>query len=300
MKALAMRLSRCAEAGAALMLTACLWSCAGPEPITAPETDTRTVGGAVDAALIAELADAQDLRLERLAHVHRLGTASLTWTDEQGEPQREPQLEMSLFHRRPLDTAIELRKFGVGTIFWLGSDPARWWVFDLRPGMERRMTVGEHDGQGPDWLPPASVPLLIGLAPYPRDPARWRQLSDGRLAMRVDTRDHDLPVRAIIYLDAADRRPERVEMASVGGRHRLITTLGDYTFVNIGGVAPFDRPRIPHRITIVRDDNAFQLELRMDAPESSPPLERWDRLFALPGLQERFRPEEIEGSWPPQ
>jgi len=273
--------------------------CRTPQAVVTPDAGPVQVRGTVEPEVAARLAEAQDLRLERLTHLHRLGTASLTWTDADGSPQREPQLEMTLFHRRPADTAIELRKFGIGTIFWMGSDINRWWVFDLRPGNERSLSVGAIDDESDaQLLPPSAVPMLLGLSAFPRDPARWRRLGDGRLSTRLDG-EGDVTVRALLFLDEASGQPRRVEVARVGSRQRLIATLDEDVWVDVGGVAPFDRPRLPHHITIVRDDGAFRLELRLDAPEGTPPEGRWDRLFDLNGLTDRYRPERIDGPWPP-
>jgi len=273
--------------------------CRAPEPITVPEAPSQRGVRHVTVQAIEPVVRAQALRMERLAHLHRLGTASLTWTDDEGEAHREPQLELTLFHRRPYDTAAEFRKFGVGTIIWLGADAEGWWVFDLRPGMPRTLLGDVHrkaaGGESPAgaMIPPAAIAALFGLVALPEEPSQWRQLANGDLVARLE----DAESRTLVYLDGTTQMPRRVEVAPRGARHRLIATLAEDRYIDVAGVAPFDRPFFPHRILIVRDDEAFRLDVRLDAPESTPPDSRWSRLFDVTGLMERFRPEIIEGPW---
>lgn len=287
---------RAARMSVLAALLVLVWTGCRSRPDAAPGADVE-VPAPPDEARIAFLVERQALRAARLDHVHRSGVASLSWTDESGTRRREPQVELTLWHRRPAELAIEIRKAALGTIFWVGGQGRTWWFFDLTTRGDRVAWIGSDAAARPARpgldLSALAVIDLLGLTPIPAEPRAWSSLPGGRLEVVVALGDDGNRTLALRFPPTGED-PESAELRDADGDMLYAASYSAYVYVDTEGVAPFDRPRLPERVVITARDDAMEVRLTLVEPPAPFDPSRWDRLFDFERLCAHLRPDRTE------
>ncbi len=217
-----------------------------------------------------ETAERYNERTEKLDRLWSRATTRFEYRDTEGRKRRE-QGEGTLQFLQPSKFALSVGKLGE-TIFWLGCDEERYWLFELHE--VKRASVGLHENLGSPCnmnsgviAHPHDVVELMGITPLPTtwpgvpdgsDVGRTTWSADGRWLI-VDSPGSDGYKR--YYLDPDTLEPGRCELYSYPERDLLMTaTLSEYEAVDVRGVAAF-RPRIATRVDVTTPDGESRLIL---------------------------------------
>lgn len=248
----------------------------------------------------AEVTTAQARRLQALDQFYASGQIELRWRDEKGNHFEYGRGEF--FFRAPDETALSLTKVGE-RFLWVGSAGGARWMFDLR---ERAPTLWLIGGEGPiegavEVVAASSGPLdlrrlslvdALGLFPLPAAEDLDAVLDDGDPIV-VEFEGDGGPLR--VSVDAATRRPQRVEVLDDEGLVVLRSDLARFEPVDRPGRPPGNRPTFPNSVLIeTADDAADRQEVRLFLePDPRGETRIVDRLFQLDGLVASLRPVRV-------
>lgn len=272
-----------------MLATLLLVGCAAPP--AGPDADA-------DAPTYAALAAAQNRRLDQLARMQAGGSVELRWTDEDGRHFEKADLDLLL--ELPARTALRISKLTSEDLFWLGSDPERFWYFDLLAEPTRLMTAPHGTaitapGAGaPIALQPLVIVDLLGLTRMPDAPG------DAPVVRRDDERDgwvvslEGTGGRVQLGFAAHTRLPAWVEALDGDGAIVATSTLEEYASVSAAGTAPLDLPRFPEKITIRDAEERGSVTLFLRDQTTRVDARRFERLFDLDTLVKVLRPQRIE------
>jgi hypothetical protein len=278
----------------------------------APEAERRgspgVAAGPPDMDAVIALIEAHNRRLELLTRFWAGGVIEFRWVDDEGKEHFEPQVNARLWLDLPRRTALRAAKMDE-VLFWLGSDPEHYWMFDLM-GEETVLYVGRHaerpdDARNPLMVRPLSLVDLLGLAPIPvpeadgvsAEASGWFSFDADRDACVITAQGAGGPIR--VFLDRGTGLPMRVETLSREGEVLLFSELGRYASVPIRGVARAARPKIPTLIDLADPAETISVKLALDRPSGDIENQPWENIFALSRLLQAMRPDRIEGDVAP-
>jgi hypothetical protein len=254
---------------------------------------------------IADCVAAQDERAGKLASFEAFAAVRLRYTDENG-PQ-EDQLDGAIYLAPGNKGAFDLKLLGERWA-WLGGDGAQSWVYLAPPKRPSVLHVYDRlvDGAATDaaeavgsaeltLLTPASLRLLLGIAPIGRDvetvlvgaaPAPIHERCAVRFSPSART-------RAEIEF-TADRLPRRITVRAIDGTEIVRADLANFERVRLPDVALGGWPAVPTSIameaarskagaTILIDKERLQGVRRRARPE----------FFDLGELQAYLMPAEV-------
>lgn len=254
---------------------------------------------------IADCVAAQDERAGKLASFEAFAAVRLRYTDENG-PQ-EDQLDGAIYLAPGSKGAFDLKLLGERWA-WLGGDGVQSWVYLAPPKRPSVLHVYDRlvDGAATDaaeavgsaeltLLTPASLRLLLGIAPIGRDaetvlvgaaPAPIHERCAVRFSPSAKT-------RAEIEF-TADRLPRRIVVRAIDGTEIVRADLASFERVRLPDVALGGWPAVPTSVameaarskagaTILIDKERLQGVRRRARPE----------FFDLGELQAYLMPAEV-------
>ena len=254
---------------------------------------------------IADCVAAQDGRAGKLSSFEAFAAVRLRYTDENG-PQ-EDQLDGAIYLAPGNKGAFDLKLLGE-RLAWLGGDGVQSWVYLAPPKRPSVLHVYDRlvDGAATDaaeavesaeltLLTPASLRLLLGIAPIGRDaemvlvgaaPAPIHERCAVRFSPSART-------RAEIEF-TADRLPRRIVVRGVDGTEIVRADLANFERVRLPDVARGGCPAVPTSVameaarskagaTILIDRERLQGVRRRARPE----------FFDLGELQAYLMPAEV-------
>ncbi len=206
-------------------------------------------------------------RIARLPRIWAVSTVGFEFTDENGSRRKEQGLGHIQF-QRPHFLSLDIGKAGE-TLFWLGCDNDRFWVFDLQKN--RTAHVGTHAALTREraaelGLPalPTELPMLLGIAPLPTDAnASIRAIEKGK-AWRISLPPRNGVVTRLI-VDPKKVWPTRVEQLNMSGELLLESDLAEYHQVKIAGEGGFF-PQIAGRTRIFHAATDTLMIITLDDP----------------------------------
>lgn len=225
----------------------------GPDPM-------RRVDPPVPMPLYAEAAARHNARVAELTELWAAAVIRVWYRDAKGE-QASDQVDGHLQVRRPDRCAVTFEKVGE-TYLMLGSDPDRYWWFDLS-GDERTASVGTHARVTPERLRDFGLPVhpldlidLLGITPLPDegelawDPTRGLLLakSKGRFGLRC------------LWLDPRTLEPARVELFDADGALALACDLSKYAVEQVRSAAGV---RVPGEVLVTIAHKGTSARIRL-------------------------------------
>lgn len=231
------------------------------------EPDAVPAAGTIAPPSYAAVAKIYNERIARLPRVWANSVVSADFTDDKGN-QRYEQGNGHFQFQRPHSLALDIGKAGE-TLFWLGCDNDRFWVFDLQK--QRTAHVGSlakltRERAAELGLPaiPSEFPMLMGIAPLPTDAnASIRSINKGK-AWRISLPPRNAIVTRLI-LDPQKVWPTRIEQLDLNGELLLESELAEYHQVKIAGEGGFF-PQIPGRTRIVHPATNTTMIITLDDP----------------------------------
>lgn len=243
----------------------------------------------------AEVAARYNRRLGGLTQLRGSAVVRIDYPRDNGE-RDTAQGDGLLQFIGPDRLALDLRKAST-TLFWLGSDPSRYWWFDLT-GDTRAAFVGTHDRFDPEVggrlgivVAPRDLIRLIGITPLPVG----EQTPKG--VQTVRSRDGSLvgvitPIgeggRQRLWLDPADAAPRQIELLDAAGTPTIIARIEKVALVETtrGG----DLPRIPGRTVIYHPQSRSMFTLDVgDLTDGTGRLS--PKSFSFDDLVKTFHPD---------
>lgn len=270
--------------GGAAVLLACLGLLAGCRGQERGKDDIPSG----PAPSYTELARAYNARVARLEAIQGTLDLVVTGTDKDGNEQKD-QGEGNLTFVRPSKVALRVDKVSQ-TYFWLGSDDARFWWFDLH-AQEKVAVVGTHAAATPEQAAHLGLPVhpldlleLAGVVPLPEtssDEPRWARGGGAVVA---------LPGRwgvRRLTIEPTSGEARSVELEDASGRVVVRSDLSRYENVPVRGDAAAN-PRIATRIVARVPSSATSIEIVLHNPKN-PGVDRIKPgNFDLADLKERF------------
>jgi hypothetical protein len=163
---------------------------------------------------------------------------------------------------QPYNVALSIGKLGE-TLFWLGGDAERFWIFEL--GEMDRVSVSRHDNVGSACARAMSVPVhpltlveLIGITPLDAGAGGRVGLDESGERLVVDI-PHTGGSRRLL-LDHETLLPERVELYDGEGALAIWSELDEYERIAMDGSPGFN-PQIATRIEIDSSDESAQVRV---------------------------------------
>lgn len=262
-----------------------------------PPSDAPTLG---EPPSWRELVDRHNARLADVAGFYATANVEVTWTDEQGQPQREVG-EGNLIFTRPDQVALTFEKLGKSYL-WLGGGPERSWM--LWGGDISRAYIARNENifnpqcdEFPIPLLPAELIDLYGVFDLPAEPASAVQGDQQRSAWVVTVPGRWCHRR--LWLDAASSRPVRVELFDAdSGRVWAGSDLSEYRAMSIRGVAPGRHPLMPTRVEVraggeERLEGTVRLSLFNPADVAPGHTRINPALFDFDAISRSMRPREV-------
>ena len=294
--------------GAAVLASVMLLAAGSCAPDATRERPAPAPAEPPDAPAVIALIEAHNRRLDSLSKFWARGVLEFRWVDDEGDEHIEPQVNARLWLDLPRRTALRAAKLDE-VLFWLGSDPEHYWMFDLM-GEETVLYVGRH-AERPDarrnplLVRPLALVDLLGLTPIPvpgsddvpAGSSGWFSFDAERDACAIRTQGAGGPIR--VFLDRHGGLPVRVETLSRDGEVLLFSELGRYASVPIRGVARAGRPKMPTLIDLADPADTVFVKFALDQPSGDIEGQPWDRIFALSRLLQAMRPDRIEGDLTP-
>ncbi|MBI1303957.1 MAG: hypothetical protein GC172_09240 [Phycisphaera sp.] len=254
---------------------------------------------------IAACVAAQDERAAKLPSFEAFAAVRLRYTDENG-PQ-EDQLDGAIFLAPGNKGAFDLKLLGERWA-WLGGDGTSSWVFLAPPRRPSVLHVYERlvDGAATDaadavgsaeltLLTPASLRLLLGIAPIGRDaetvlvgaaPAPIHERCAARFSPSATTRAE--------ILFTAEGLPRRVVVQSVDGTEIVRADLANFERVRLPDVALGGWPAVPTSITMVAARSKAGATILIDKDRLQGVARRArPQFFDLGELQAYLMPSEV-------
>ncbi len=120
-----------------------------------------------------EFARAYNRRVAKIERLWSRVTMEVRWTDEDGRKQFE-QGDGQLIVRKPNELALAIGRLG-NTMYWLGCDAERYWMFDLNPPEDQPKTayIGSralaHTHRLPLPINPNHLLGMLGIQALPTD-----------------------------------------------------------------------------------------------------------------------------------
>lgn len=246
-----------------------------------------------------ELAERHNARLTDVAGYYATATVEVTWTDEDGQPQREIG-EGNLIFSRPDQVALTFEKLGKSYL-WIGGGPERSWM--LWGGEISRAFIVRNENifnaqceEFPIPMLPAELIDLYGVFDLPLEPDGEVKADEARSAWIVTAPGRWSHRR--LWLDATSMHSVRVELFdSATGRIWASSTLSDYKEMTIRGVAPGRYPLMPTRVRVQAGEGPEQgtVQLTLFSPaDVAPGHTRINpALFDFEAIRRSMRPREL-------
>lgn len=252
--------------------------------------------GEIDAAEVGRLIQAHNRRVAMLVRLSAPGVLELRWIDADGDEHFEPQVDAHLWLSLPGRAALHADKLGED-LFWVGSDGAQSWIFDLMSD-ETRLHVWPPGAAAPPGagllgqIRPMVLVDLLGLCPLPSGDGRAGldvTLDDTGTAWWVEADGRGGRMR--VLLDRSSGFPTRVESLDAAGAVILSSTLRRSRTVRMSGMARAAWPRIPTLIDIADpgDEVSIKLALSGDVSVDVP-----EQVFDLDRLIAHLRPDVVD------
>lgn len=257
-------------------------------------------------AMWSQVRAAQQARLEALAVFSSAGTATIRFTDADGDARTE-QVDLRVWRVAPDRAAVRLSKVGASFLLagWNGD---RWWVLDESRDetvLSVRGLDGVRPGRGVEaLLAPPVLLAMIGLLPWPGEmPTAFeatRLNDEGRvISVRFELPriawptpggpPRSIPGRMQVEIDDLAAGPRRIRLMDASGEVVVESELDRLESVETRGRPPGDWPVLPHRVRVVRG-NGDEISVSLDAPLAGGEVSA--RLFDLDVLRSRH-PEAI-------
>jgi len=209
------------------------------------------------------LRTAYNARLAEVKQMWARTVVEITWFDADGKRHWE-QGDGPIMIRIPHEIGLSIGKAG-STMFWIGADAERFWLFDLKPpeGQPSTAIVGRHaDLASPD-APRLNLPVapgrlidLMGLSPLPESDAvvvaSHTPEADGPRLLRVVLPAHDPAdpsLRRVIDIDPKTHRATRIAFVNDAGVV-IEADLSAYEPLRLDGRPPGAFPHVPTLIDI--------------------------------------------------
>ena len=236
-------------------------------------------------------------RTDLLERMWARAVISLRYVDVEGD--RRSEQGDGHFQRRDADKlAISVGKLGE-TLFWLGADERRYWIFDLTTSDHTVCYVGRHDlltlekaRRAGLTIPPHQYLRLAGLSPLPPEPddAELGWTEEGLVRVTVDDRG----ALWRLDLDPLTLEPAGVVLLSVAGEPALISELTEYQTVDLSDRG-IGEPRAPGKVRISHPASETEISVTIDgriidgvrANKPKP------RTFDFDVLLRAFAPDEV-------
>lgn len=149
-----------------------------------PKPGERNLNGdapAAEAVTYPQFAAAYNRRVGKIERLWARVTMEVRWVDEQGNKHFE-QGDGQLIVRKPDEMALAIGRLG-NTMYWLGCDAKRYWMFELNPPKDQPRTayIGSralaHRHRLPWPIHPDQLLGILGISPInqemPDDDVRW-------------------------------------------------------------------------------------------------------------------------------
>lgn len=246
-----------------------------------------------------QIAETYNARAERLDRLWARAVVQVRYLDEDGD-RRSVQGEGHLQLIQPSRLALSAGKLGE-TLFWLGGDAERFWVFEL--GDASRASVGRHENVGRPCAQALAAPVhpleaidLLGVVPLPEasegviQPAvAWSE--DGR-AIVVEILGRFGPMR--LFLTPVEMLPVRIELLDPStSAPAVVATLEDHERIDLSGSPGFN-PRVATRVVITHPDSESEIRLSLsDMNDGSGRGRLADAAFTFETLLRAYRPDEV-------
>jgi hypothetical protein len=270
----------------------------------------------------AALADFHNARVAKLQQFYARGVIEIRWKDAKGNhfEQGDAELWISL----PRHTALRVEKVGE-VLLWLGSDDEQFWLFDLL-GKEKLLHIGHHAepidaemGGGALSVRPLALLDLMGLTVLPatmRDEGvGYDRKNDAWIvnvdqpateAEKKDDRDSPAARKMRMCFDRTSLLPIRVEILAADGQTQFASSLRRYESVTQIGMSPLMFPKLPTLVDISSPGASVEVqgaagEVKLAINEATGKVDDqpMDRVFDVRRLATVFKPQRIEGEWPP-
>ncbi len=237
-----------------------------------------------------ELALRYNVNTAGLEKLWSRATVDFNWRDEKGKHHQ--QGEGNLIMVLPDKLALSVGKLG-NTVFWVGYDAQRYWLFDLQD--DGVVMVGRHENLSklttrslPVPVHPLLWPTLMGFVhldpeAVPSEPAV--EVIDGLYVIEPPNTSLRLA------LDPVTALPRRIDLLNARGQSVVIARLSEHQRMNIAGLAPAAQPWVPTRIELqnVGQDGTVKLRLS-DLTDDTDRIR--DKAFDLEKLIKAHKPKE--------
>jgi hypothetical protein len=238
----------------------------------------------------AEVVAKQNERVLRFQDFFMSGQAELRWTDDRVHFE---YCRIELFWRPPSWTGVSLTKAGE-RFLWLGSDPERYWVFELSIN-PTRLTIGRHAETGdganaPLGIRPLALLDLMGLGQFPSqgEETVWWSDEDNRWAVMSEGPTG----RFEIHVDPATLLPLRTYLLDSERNRQIVCDLSDYETVQTEGVGPGGTPQCPTKVSLRRLGTDDRIDLHFSEPKGKSTLVK-DGLFDIERLRRLMKPAVV-------
>jgi len=264
---------------------------AGGRPLAAPPRFT-------------DVARAHNENVAQLGQVWGAASVVIRSTREDGSV-RSDQGEGNIMLMRPDRLALRVGKLSE-TLFWVGCDDQRYWLFDLA-SKPTTATAGRHDGPGrarsglSGSLPTSRFADLLGISIIPEDePGTTQWSDDGTLvgATFPIYGDHLDPAGfERVWFEAREFMVTKVEIYDLNRQCIVVSDLADPEYVQIAGQGDIG-PRMNTRAAIGVEGAGVQVNLYMDRLEdgrerSGAPAKITPRSFQFEELVRALSPAEV-------
>lgn len=244
-----------------------------------------------------EIVERYNGRTADLGRMWARAVISLRYFDVDGD-RRSEQGDGHVQRLDAWKVAISVGKLGE-TLFWLGADEDRYWVFDLTTPDHTVAYVGRHDELTAEkarraglTIPPHEYLRLAGLSPLPREPdgATIGRTDAGLVLLELDDRG----VRWRLDLDPLTLEPASITLFAPSGEAALVSELTDYQTVDLSDRG-IDEPRAPGRVRIAHPASETEISVTIDGDiidgvRSGKPR---SRVFEFEVLVEALAPDEV-------
>lgn len=241
----------------ALAVAGTLLSCLGCTP---PKVDDPPPAVPAYARLVARY----NANLDGLDRMWSTAVVEMWWTDDQGKSHYQQGDDCKLMMVLPDRLALAVSK--IQTVFWMGCDAQRYWLFDLRDE-PRKGYVGRHDrldahaaaSKLPLPVHPRQLPWLLGLVklepPSANAAAPPVKTEHGRYVIEPP----ETGVR--LSIDPVSALPVTVALLDPDGAVVVQASLTGSVLVELGNVSRGGWPRIRTRTDVRLPDDAGRITI---------------------------------------
>jgi|GEM_PF-1715732 hypothetical protein len=242
-----------------------------------------------------QLVSLHNSRLERIPQISAQAQIEIIYFDTKGKRHFEQADQCRLMFIRPRQMALLVRKFGVGDLFYAGSNNEHYWLFDLTNKDSRLLYQGRHDGDSsqamrrlPVPVQPRDLPRLMGLAELPSEGEGSVAAVKGGYLVTAATQDWR------ILIDPASKLPIRVELLDNQQRVTMTSLLSVQGQVETYERAPSAWPKLMTRIMIVPHHSKDVLTVYLSPIDDGREFDTiQDRAFDLERLTRVYKPDEV-------